>query len=917
VSGQVRWAVVAVVVPLAFGTGCRHRRVPTAPRAEPLAIEVGGCAAVVGDDLCEHGDHEGPLRLWVPASSAEAITVTIDGARATPTALDPVDLGVRVTLSVPGGAARVDVASAGREAKVRLAPPPHAPAVEGAQALRDRSEFDASTQAVEAAWPSLGERERARAAGIRARNALAEGDVERAEPLFRDAIDRDRRAGVWSDAIQDGCALVYALTMRHRFAGARAVLASLADLAPHDAEGRAAIPYYRSLVAGETGDLRAALADAAQSEALSRRLGLDAQARDARSLVALRLADEGRTREALDRLDALRGTPSAPLPSCDEGTLLVDIGWVELALSDRSDAARADLARAARIFETTCASTRRRVYALTDLALGDLHLGLLDDAKTALASARSAGPRLDAEVELEALEVDAQLLLAHGDAARARAAFERERAAAAGVLSPESEWRALVGAGDAASRAGKARDAARAYEAAERILDTGVVRVPMNDDRARFLGAHDASARRLVSVLVSLGEVAEAARGARRARARAIATLGLRDRIGELGVAERAAWEAAVGAYRAAHEQLESDAEGDWQRSDATLARVRQDRRAAEEKLRADFDRALGTIEPAAPARGADAASWSASEEGTLVLTYFPGETSWFAFATDRESTSGARISEAVVASLAGHGGLLSPAGAEAASAALLAPFAPAIRAARTIRVLPYGELASIDVHALPFDGAPLLARAEVVYPVDLAAREASDPPPATALVVLDPLENLPHAREDGARVTSALGALGPVEVLRGPDAQLAAFARAVPKAGALHFAGHAVYAEGDGVDSALLFAGGARWTAGDTLALPHAPRWVFLSGCETARVSAEETPATVGLAQSFVLAGSETVVAATRVVDDALASEMTAKTYAPGDAGAFSLRAGLRAAQLAIAGQGRGDWAAFRVVVR
>src|SRR6185437_10418659 len=161
--------------------------------------------------------------------------------------------------------------------------------------------------------------------------------------------------------------------------------------------------------------------------------------------------------------------------------------------------------------------------------------------------------------------------------------------------------------------------------------------------------------------------------------------------------------------------------------------------------------------------------------DGVLELVYYPGDAGWLGFATDARTTVAARLDDDGVASALRIAGSSLPPRADVtrAAAALLGPFEPEIRAARTIRVLAYGPLAAVDVHALPFDGAPLLAKAAVVYPVDVGAEPRDDAArPLGALVVVDPMENLPRAREDGARVVDALRARGDVELLQGAEAQ-------------------------------------------------------------------------------------------------------------------------------------------------
>jgi len=259
----------------------------------------------------------------------------------------------------------------------------------------------------------------------------------------------------------------------------------------------------------------------------------------------------------------------------------------------------------------------------------------------------------------------------------------------------------------------------------------------------------------------------------------------------------------------------------------------------------------------------------------------------------------------------------------EALAAALLAPFRDEIGRARRLAVVASGAARAIDVHALPWDGAPLVARLPVVYPIDHAA--AADPGDGDAgamraLVVGDPTSDLERARAEIDGVSRALAGSGSwrVRVLRRRDATGSRVRQELSDATLFHYAGHGRYAGRDGWESALPLADHGELTVADVLALPRAPRRVVLLGCETARSSADaaEGGAGLGLAQAFLVAGAEEAVAATRDVDDAVAGAIAEGLYA-GDAPRRGLDESLRAAQIAAWRAGTAGWSALRVLVR
>jgi CHAT domain-containing protein len=255
--------------------------------------------------------------------------------------------------------------------------------------------------------------------------------------------------------------------------------------------------------------------------------------------------------------------------------------------------------------------------------------------------------------------------------------------------------------------------------------------------------------------------------------------------------------------------------------------------------------------------------------------------------------------------------------GSAALARCLLQPFRAQIEQAQQIRVLPYGVLRNVDFHALPFDGDVLLAVAPVVYGLDLPALPPSATPSQRALVVADPRGNLPAARREAELVEQALqdGRRFSAQTIVGADARAGELRRRLGEVDLFHYAGHAVFGGADGWESVLPLAQSSELTLSDILALARVPRWVVLSGCETAR-SGEAAPAeSLGLAQAFLAAGSSAVLAAVRPVADRTAAQLMAAYYA---AWTDTMPAGaaLRVAQLGLRREDPGaDWSSFRIV--
>src|SRR5262249_34461253 len=99
-----------------------------------------------------------------------------------------------------------------------------------------------------------------------------------------------------------------------------------------------------------------------------------------------------------------------------------------------------------------------------------------------------------------------------------------------------------------------------------------------------------------------------------------------------------------------------------------------------------------------------------------------------------------------------------------------------------TLRVFAYGELASVDAHALLLAGEPLLARTVVTYPMGLP--DASTANGTSAAIVGDARRDLPAARDEAQLVARALHARNwSTELLLGEDASHARVSDALARA--------------------------------------------------------------------------------------------------------------------------------------
>jgi tetratricopeptide (TPR) repeat protein len=852
-----------------------------------MDLAFAGCAAVVqtgNDRICELGDAR-TLRLVVPgpaeevsASAGEKLTLKREGER--------------VVVDVPANATELVVTNETGRFVLPIAPAKKHAWLEAARAKRQSGDFAGAAEiAKERVANAQDPAERGLANGTLARIALARGRADEAFPLFRAAIDAHRSAGRVSDAIDDSFALAFAFHQRsHRYGDARTTLEAMSGLLPLYPEGRARDPYYRGILASETGDRRGAIAMLRDAESRAHTLGMTRLERNAKAAIALEMQAVGRARASLAILRALEKDPEAS--PCERVEVANDLGWGALlaneAAGSRVEEARAPLERA--IAVEGCKDAYVRSFALGNLARLALDEGDIATAKKRLDEAKAAVSEPRGTERLFWLDVEARIVLAGGKAREALDLFDAERKNAQVALLADAEWAALVGRAAALEALGKKDDAIASLASAEELTDRAMLLVPLGEGRGSFVADRSASARAAIDLLVSVSRYEDAAHVARRSRARVLASVQRGLAIERLAPAERARWEEAVRAYRAAREAIDAEAAKDWTLPADRFARVAEERKTRERDLRAALESAL-----AGAARGGDTADVP-PPDGEIAIVIHPGRKGWLAFAVGSGATSAYAIPNPDAPDLA---------------RALFDPVATRIGHARAVHVQAYGAWRGVDVHALPFEGVPLVARVMVDYPLGL--RAPGGDVPDRAVVVGDPTGDLPRARSEAKAVARTLSMQTKVDSLIGTAATRRAVGEALPGAGVLHYAGHGLFGGEDGFESSLPLAEGGRLTIGDVLALSPAPRKIVLSGCEAAKSEGESEG--LGLAQAFLAAGAYEVVAPVRPVSDTLAERVSIALYEDTN-GKDSLARALRAAQLAVcAADPSADWKAFRVL--
>ena len=894
-SQGLAYGLLGLAVASVAGHGCNGKSAPP-PRRAPLEVEYAGCRAVLSGPIClvAVGD---TLELWVRLRETAAVEI-LGGAEVGP----PVEVrgGRRYEARIGEGTSEIIVrqADGGGESEWRLELRPEEPRpwLEEAR-RRTRSEDLEGAEALlrsKVGSPSAVERGLARSR--LARIAWRRGEAEGAMELLRRAIEDHRRSGRRSDRLDDATMLAFLLLEQRRLGETRELLDELAQVEEPSARGLYYLSYYRGLLGAGAGDLRGTLRPLRTAAAVAERFGWERERAYAETMLARELQRVGRGAEAdeiFSRVLAQRDV----LGDCERAEVLTNSAWRSLMAAEageRSVDPRPPLGEALELNTESCPGAGpRRAHILVNLALAELQRGRLGPARLRLEEA-SSQPARPPEVLLWAWDIEGRLELARGRRRSALEAYRRLATAARETRSPEALWRSEVGRARALEDLGETRAALEAYAEAEALLDRQALLVPMHWGRGSFVTQRQGATLRYLDRLLQEGEVETALAVSRRSRSRLLRSFRGSARVASLPADEHSGWYRAIEGYLSQRAEVDELAATYWRLSGEEHRRALN---AAVERLAELQD---GIDELFAGLVGGAAEALPEPGAGEVFLVYHPLPEGWMALAADGEEVAARRVQLPAEV-------LEDP---EEVSRRLLEPFAETIRRARRLRVLAHGSLDSIDFHALPFAGGPLLAAGPVAYGLDLP--ESSVPAPGSrrgALVVADPTGDLPWALREARAVEAALGRRFPggVEVLRGAGATGPELRRHLGHFRWLHYAGHALSA---GWRSRMPLADGGQLTVTDILALPRAPENVVLSGCETGLLSAAEG---IGLAHAFLAAGARSVVAAVRPLPDRSGAQLMASFYGSLNDGASTEEA-LRRAQLELREAGEASWSALRL---
>lgn len=735
--------------------------------------------------------------------------------------------------------------------------------------------------------------------------AKNQGNEDDAEGYLKKGIETDHGEGNLSDEIEKRVQLARIYLDHGRITEARDLLPlHLPPETPADAEYRVA--YNQGLLADRVGDYRLALDELHKAADLAERVGMLSYRWDTEQVLARVLQGLGRSQESSDIFGRLQ-KDRYPQDPCDLGSLSTNQAWSLLLAREGGEAAGDPtpmLQEALKIFDSDGCLPSQRLNARLNLALAYQQGGHWPEAREVLVKAQPLLPKANLSERLWWLDLEGRIATHENRLPDALARYDELAALAEHAQSLEGRFRAAFGRANVDLKSGKRDAAIEDLGRADRLIDEQIWHIRAYEGRETFVAQQERATRQYLELLLEERNPQAAFTLARRARSRLLRQLTVRDRLAQLTPAEQQRWDQALSKYWALRDLADREAAQDWQHTGDQVKRARESLASKLAEAQKDLDTAMAILGDPGES------PLSPPGRGEVILTYHPLSKSqaWVGFAA---YPGGLQVTKFTLPDLGDR---------QALARSLLAPFQRLLDAAERVRVLPYGPLQQVDFHALPLGKELLLDRHLVVYSLDLMAPPSKPAVRHVVLLVGDPEGNLPAAREEAAAIVKAVPSLGPdwtLMPLMDTNANAKKVLAALPSAGLFHFAGHGNFTGLAGWDSELRLADNSRLFLGDLLALHPAPAWVVLSACDASRASERAPGEGIGLAQAFLLAGSQTVIAATQSVQDRSARDLLRDMYQSWQPGEDLSRQFLRAQRACLRQDPASDCVHYRLLER
>ncbi|MEL7305128.1 MAG: CHAT domain-containing protein [Myxococcota bacterium] len=848
-----------------MASGCENSEAPY-EQAPPFELLYDGCEPTARKNRClfDPGDS---LSLWFEdlrgLGTQARIDVTLNGETLDPKLRESRAGGVFLQFEIPDGVHRLKVRSNLRHGfDLALHPrAPEDPTLDKARRLWDEDRAREARDLLQQALDATPIERRGSVLSLLGRLQRSVGSAASASEVLEDAIAHHRKFGTLSAVVNDATLLVYiARESGGDLSEARMRLSALHDLALNHAMSAYLKGYYEGMLSSYFGETREALAAFEETSEIASRMGWEGRVAMVQQLLSPLLQRIGHHDQAIDNASQIVTGVLSDGNACAKVEALTNYAWSILLFRetdgelDASDLAfDGDAAQVlSRALETQprCRDVREALATIhSNRVLDALQRRSASEARDALTALQSI-ETVSVDVTRWMLDLRGRLALLEDEPKRALLIYQDFRSSATNL---EDAWRAEVGVARSELASGEVESAHQAYEDALSIERDEGRAIPLDQGRGLFLAQRDRVAREYIRSLLRNDEVEAALSVVRQRRVSAMRDLAVRQRIDSLSAPQRRGWEELVDSYRRQQARL------DEARANVELApldgedvyrhRVDKQRRRARRAL----ERLLRAADEFAPQM--DDAGASALRPDVAELHVYDLGPLWGGWLRDVNGTEFSEIER-----------FDDPA---ASVAAAISTFKERLSSVKQLRLFVPESLSPVDFYSSARVGLGHAKGVEIVFSLDLPKAARSSEPARRALVVSDPRGDLPAARSESERTSQRLQELGySVNVLSGSKATVAAVRRGLESADVFHYSGHGSFSADDEWSSHLpLFDG--RFSVSEILTQDSPPRLVILAGCETARTTSESPQ--FGLAQAFLAAGGDYVIASARPIADAL----------------------------------------------
>lgn len=836
-----------------------------------------GCAEVLSGPVCLRSSGKS-ITFWLPSKTAQDVRVTVDG-KTHSFELVPNLGGFSFALTSTATEVRV-VSPQSDPLHLSIKRDEPDPDLEIAERLR----FDVATATTARRHVMNATKSKSGLVAARARSMLARmqkraGEHLAARQTYLEAIDAHAKVGSIAAQYRDLTAAAFFEIFRFRdLKRAEALLDKAALLPAEDPEQNIQLAYYRALWLVESGRLAEAIPLLEDGERDALRLSLTQHRQDVSFERVNLLLLLGRTSEAALLIERLRRELIYPADDCARAAVVNNLGLHTVQAADPGDteallSAIPLIGTATSIFRTTCPDPLGVASAQHSLAEAYLRLGRPQLAHAALAASEANS---DVRDIANALDLEARAFLFEGKAAQARVAFRGLEQLAAESQLPIERWQALAGLAEVAEHSGDGAEARRAYIESTSAFANLLTLIPLGSGRDDFASRQRLSGMQHVSFLLKQGDFTAALQVARENRLRSFGLLQASTSISRMDDDSRAKWSGAMRRHRLAREVVDESNELkrqlDMARASApadVLEQIEQkylQNQERELRGRRDLEAAMNEALSLLGTQGRDLASGDEQlSPGDLLIVMHEVPDGLAVFTKDAAGVAGRVIARD--------------------PSTISSAIQPELQRAKRIIVMGVGPLSDLDLHVLPFRETTLGEERSLFYGLDTGRSSKTESAEGVVLLVsADPTDILRGTEEAEAIKAMFEKKHRKVIWLKDEKATRDKILEHLenPDVSHFHFSGHAVFDGVDGIESRLVLERGSISSA-DIMALRRVPPNVVLSACEGARSGARPDVFGLGLAQAFILAGADRVLASRVPTEDGATLKMMLSTYASG----------------------------------